>query len=702
MFQKANAVWMAPEEGELLNCHLIFKETLPSLKGAVLSVAGADFYRLTVNGQFVGFGPARCAKGYARVDRHDLTEYDRADGENEILIEAAGYRCGSLSTVQQPSFLIAEVVVNGEAVRYTGRDFPAYRNTSRVQKVERYAAQRHFQEMYVEGTDLFAEENRVKTVAAGEGIRFLPRRVPKPFYEIRQPKGMESRGTFVPHEGEALAKCRKRAYSFPPENKPGFGWFPEEEIASKTFRWVESQNPTKTADGGTLPLRLTAGEWCMMDFGRIEVGFLGIAGTAHTDTDLVLGFTEYCGDTFAATAMNAHTVMEYHIPAGGTLNRESFEPYSFRKAAVYVKSGEFTFQSLWMRSFERDMRGVIPRSFRDSAMQEIYEASLRTFAHNAVDLFTDCPSRERAGWLCDTFFTARAEQYFFGDTPIEDAFLENYLLYENEGEFPEGVLPMCYPSDPHENFRFIPQWDMWYIMEVCEYLSVRHPDRDREIWKKSVFGILDFLRRHENGDGLLEKLPSWNFVEWSKANTWVQDVNYPTNFLYAALLCSVADTFGMPELKDKAAAIRRVLLDRAFDGTVFLDHAVYDENGVLVNQKHASEACQYYALLFGDFDWNEPRYEKLMANVWSSFADFPEKEPDYEYCPVNAFIGLYMRLMFLQKLGDSKLMRDNLAGFFGGMCEKTGTLWEYRDANRGSKDHGFASFAACCLELADQ
>ena len=38
------------------------------------------------------------------------------------------------------------------------------------------------------------------------------------------------------------------------------------------------------------------------------------------------------------------------------------------------------------------------------------------------------------------------------------------------------------------------------------------------------------MERYENGEGLLQNLPSWNFVEWSKANTWVQDVNYPTNF----------------------------------------------------------------------------------------------------------------------------------------------------------------------------
>ena len=44
------------------------------------------------------------------------------------------------------------------------------------------------------------------------------------------------------------------------------------------------------------------------------------------------------------------------------------------------------------------------------------------------------------------------------------------------------------------------------------------------------------MEKYENGDGLLQNLPSWNFVEWSAANDWINDVNYPTNFLYAEVL----------------------------------------------------------------------------------------------------------------------------------------------------------------------
>ena len=42
-----------------------------------------------------------------------------------------------------------------------------------------------------------------------------------------------------------------------------------------------------------------------------------------------------------------------------------------------------------------------------------------------------------------------------------------------------------------------------------------------------MLALFDYFERFRNEDGLLEKLESWVFVEWSKANHFVQDVNYP-------------------------------------------------------------------------------------------------------------------------------------------------------------------------------
>lgn len=695
MFQNAIPVWAE----QALNTHLIFRAEAVLSAPGTLRLTAADFYKLYINGKMAGFGPARTAKGYARVD-----EYPLAAGKNELIIEVAGYHCHSLSTVYQDSFFVAEVEEGGQAILYTGRDFDCFYNARRVQKVERYSVQRHFGEIYNEGhTEPFSEKYRAKTAAAAPGMQFIPRSVPFADLAVTKLQQFAARGTF---RQAASPKGRQNAYSFAVDREPDWGYFPEEEIDQKPFRYIGAQELANTGHAGALPTEIKEGEWVLFDFGKVEVGFLQLAAEAQAETELILAFCELCPeDIFELSTMNAQTVVQYNIKAGAAMDTETFEPYSFRKAAVFIKKGAVTLTAFGMRAYMRDMSGMIRRSFRDPELEEIYQGAVRTFAHNAVDLFTDCPSRERAGWLCDSYFTGRAEYFFFGTTPIEDAFLENYVLYKNEGEFPEGVLPMVYPSDGHGvqkygAFKFIPQWDMWYILEVCEYLTVRNPGKDKELFRPSVMGILHFLRQYENEQGLLEKLPSWNFVEWSKANDWTQDVNYPTNFLYAEVLEQAGKLYGIPENLPKARALREKIIEMAFTGEVFLDHAIRNEQGELINARHVSEAGQYYAALFGRFDLNTPRFSKLLAGIRDGFADFLARNETYDYCPVDAFIGLYLRMNVLLQLGDAKLMAENLKGFFGGMCALTGTLWEYRTPTR-SLDHGFASYAALTLPLAD-
>ena len=669
MFEKAIPVWH--DAG--LNTHLIFQAE-GDFSGATLRVAASDFYKAYADGKFLGFGPARTAKGYARVDEYTLTDC------REIALEVAGYGCCSLSTARQQSFCCAEVIRGGTVLAATGFDFACLHNHQRRQKVERFSLQRHFGEIY----DLDAAPVSVAPEAVNAPI-FIPRRVPYADLSLHSVDACIG-GSFTQKE-----ILRKNAYTTSILVEKDWGIFPEEEIPDKSFRFADSQNYRKEWEG-RLPVDLSAGQWILLDAGNIEVGFPILEATAAADSEVILALTESCpDDRFAfVPKMNCQPAIQINMKAGQQLKKECFEPYSFRKAAVLVRSGHVTVTGFGWRSYIRDMSGAREKTYDDPVIQGVYDAALRTFAHNAVDIFTDCPSRERAGWLCDSYFTARAEYFFFGSTPVEDAFLENYVLCHNDGKFPAGVLPMVYPSDPHENNKFIPQWDMWYVLEVCEYLTQRNPAADPEVFRPSVLGLLDFFAQYENEWGLLEKLPSWNFVEWSTANDWTQDVNYPTNFLYAGMLEAAASVFGLP-LQEKADRIRGEVIRRAFDGEVFADHAAR-VGTELINFSHVSEAGQYYAALFGGIDLNAPEFAKLKAGIIDGFS----RPPRQDFCRVNAFIGLYLRMAVLKNLGDEALLRENIKAFFGGMSEQTGTLWEYREAHK-SMDHGFASFVATLM-----
>jgi alpha-L-rhamnosidase len=280
---------------------------------------------------------------------------------------------------------------------------------------------------------------------------------------------------------------------------------------------------------------------------------------------------------------------------------------------------------------------------------------------------------------------------------VEDAFLENFCLFKNEGQFPMGALPMCYPEDEQDDKKFIPQWTMWYFLEVEEYLNKRghNTPEERERFRPSLEALLKFYAIYENGDGLLERLPSWNFVEWSRANEWGTDVNYPTNFLYAAVLEAAYRIFGDEFYLRRAGEVREKAIAASFDGTRFYDHSVRNRGGNIKLCPDCSEIAQYYAILFGGFDINDEKYAALKHLVTKvCYADSTEMPEDME--PINAFIGVYLRLEALLHIKEYDLVLSDVRAFFGEMEKLTGTLWEYRQRN-GSRDHGFASYALVAI-----
>jgi alpha-L-rhamnosidase len=689
MFKKAYPIFAANKEYEM-NTHLTLRADLASLKNAKLRIAVSSFYQLFVNDRFVAFGPCRAAGGYARVDEFLLDDYHNEDG-NTVRIEAVGYACRSLSTVYGPSFVCAEILCGDDVAVATGTNFDCYLSAYYEQKTERYSGQRHFTEIYDAREDApFSDAYRVKTIAVN-APQWLERKAPYSAYREVDARIAATVGVFK--FDETLPYMKTRA-SFTIDER--WGHYEEEEILHKPYRWIQRQKQEPCRYDEALPLTLCENEYAIFDLGQIESGLLRFAADVAEEADVVVGYTELCApDHFEFTNINCQNVLEYFLPKGKN-EMMSFEPYTARLAIVFVKKGTVTLERFGMVTVECDMGGLRPVDTDDASLRAIYDAAVRTFAQNASDIYMDCPSRERAGWLCDSYFEGIAEYFFLGKSDVETAFLENYRLYENDGGIPAGALPMCYPSDLQNGGRFIPQWNMWYVLEVRDYILKRGHAEEKEAFRASVMGVLDFLSRHENEDGLLEDLPSWNFVEWSKANDWTQNVNYPTNFLYVGVLLAAYDLYGGEALRKKALAVREKTKENAFNGEVFIDHAVRDESGALKNTKNFSEAGQYYAMLFGDISLEKEEYQALKHHIENGFSDFSEDAADYGFVPVNAFIGRYLRMQTLLMLEKYELLIENIRFYFSDMAKTTGTLWEYKDG-KGSKTHGFASFVAVAL-----
>ena len=203
LIKKGLPVWAKGREREM-NLNLGFRGVFQSQKNqkAALRITASTLYRVYLNGQFLGYGPARAGHGFFRVDEYDLSNRVKS-GENIVAVEVAGYNINTYYTLDQPSFLQAEVESDGKIVLATGSDngFTAFRISERLQKVERYSFQRPFSEYYRVKKDFDQWKVSSKTaveslvVSTTQSGKLLPRNLTLPDFNCVRPVSLYSKGT---------------------------------------------------------------------------------------------------------------------------------------------------------------------------------------------------------------------------------------------------------------------------------------------------------------------------------------------------------------------------------------------------------------------------------------------------------------------------------------------------------------------------
>lgn len=703
-FQKAIPVWADGLQDERLIT--LGLHTTLTAGNYTLRIACAGFYRLFVNDVFTYYGPARCAEGFYRVDELPLT---LPDGEVHIAIETVNYRLNSFGCISAPAFIQAEFEKDGEIVLATGDTaLECFMLTERVRRVQRYSYQRPAAESYILAPD-YAAWRMGKPCANAVAVKvtktedkvFVPRRIPHNTFPDIAAETLVAVGTFV--DGVKPAEYFKdRSLTMPndPATSPIQG-YAEAELEQHLSDLVQEFSTTSLV-AKNAPYsgnKLAAGEFALIALPGAKTGFITADIRCKQAGVLYILFDETLtedGDV-DPNARECCNVIRLEMETGDYAFK-AMEPFGFKYAKLVVTDGAFAVDNFRLTALVCPQPVTTTYQGNDPEVAAVFDAAKESFIQNSSDLFMDCPTRERAGWLCDSFFTARAEYEFTGKNIIEYNYLENYLLPEKFKNMPHGMVPMCYPSD-HRNGSFIPNWAMWLVVELEDRL---HRVGDREFilsFRKRVYDLIDWCKQYENADGLLEKLPGWIFVEWSKANDLVQDINFPTNMMYARMLVAAANIFDDEQLRAKAEALKKLIRARSFDGTFFVDNEVY-EGDTPVSTGERTEACQYYAFFTGVA--TPETYPELWKKLVEDFGPDREKTGKHpEIYPANAFIGNYLRLMLLEENGLYAQMLSEIKGYFYYMAQRTGTLWEHI-STQASCIHGFASYAVHFILVAEQ
>lgn len=682
-FSKAKAIYPSKYLNEM-NISLVFTYQGNFSNDAVLKITGNSAFRIFDNGDLIGYGPVRAAHGYYRIDNYNFKK-----GAHNVIIELSGYNCNSFYFLNTKPFLQAEFLVDGEVVAYTGKDFKCYLNEDRIQKITRFSYQRTFAESYIIENDFLekysgsAEILKELECEEQEDKKYLSRNIDYCNFNSLHFNEVES-GEFYLDDN---AKIYEDRYMFLDYLKI----FKKEDWAIDPNKVASQMIFKKTKN-----IEVLQG-FCFKTY-SLEVsktGFISFDIDVLEDAELYFIFDEIDmkqkGDLIDITFYRntTHNVVTYNLKKG-TYKHITFEPYTIKYLRIAVIFGKIKVNSLDFILYENPNIDRIEFKSTDKKVEKVFNAAVSTFAQNAVDILTDCPSRERAGWLCDSYFTSKAEQMITGENKVEKNFLENYALAEQYPTLPKGMIPMCYPGEFPDG-TFIPNWSLFYILELSDYLERTNDKELINISKEKVIGVLTYFEKFENELGLLENLENWVFVEWSKANDpeYICGVNFPSNMLYSKALLLAGKLFNEEKYLRKSENIVNQINKYSYNGKFYVDNMIRNGKNEFVLTNNITETCQYYAFYFDIASKHEkPELFNLLLNTFGPKRD--EKIIYPEVAKSNVIVGDYFRLFILLKYNFIEKAAEETIDYFYEMADKTGTLWEH-ESTWASLNHGLTS-----------
>ena len=675
-----------------------------SFDRVVIRLTARNVYRLFINGEMVMHGPARTAHGYARVDEVDVTDH-LVDGVNHVGVEVvaygrewAGYNRYSNDFTLEDGLLIAEIEADGEILSATGRDdWQVCRLSARAEISERISHSRECTEIYTPDDDYCLWKLGYGAFEAAEVLEAEPIYLR---HDALMPTLEEFRFTDLVEYGGCRIDVEKVIEPFFYEvNSPIYATLPEHPTAD-CRRTVAADGGETSAERCEEGLCISSEEdsfYAIWDGGESRVGFIRIAITCEKAGVVDIVRSEIM-DVDGTLPYYFNNVTRLHVPAGLT-EFTTMEPALARYMQVYFRGvGQVTVHSLSILEDSYPDEGRATFLCSDDNINRLYKAAKKTLLLNTLDIFMDCPERERGGWLCDSLWTGRAASLLLADNRVEREYLENFLLTPADEMF-HGFFPEVYPAlkPSYKDMTGITTWSFWLMVEVCEFIrrtgDIAFRDEHKPRIAAFVKGTGDFMGK----GGLLENLP-WLFIDWSTSNDTehTSPISTAANALYAYMMERLGETFHEPDWAAEGQRVKALLRSAVVGGGSMAtmkyipDSLTVDESGHFRSRGKLSEAAMFTSLWCGLFSPEEAPV------LYRTVRDLMGPAPLYAKDPMvgesQLFIGLCIRLDLLSRMGAyDKMYEDLLAICEPQLREGPGTLWENRIIDTSSRCHGFTS-----------
>ncbi len=272
---------------------------------------------------------------------------------------------------------------------------------------------------------------------------------------------------------------------------------------------------------GDLPIIVSAGSTVsvLLDAGALTTGYPELTMSGGSGSQVRLTYAEALFDEHGQKG-NRNEVTGRHILgvsdefiADGSSHR-AFSPLIWRtwrylQMDITAGSQPLTIDALEATFSAYPFHEEASFSSDDGTLAKIWEVGWRTARLCSHDTYMDTPYYERLQYVGDTRLQALLSYAVAGDDRLARQAIETI----DNSRTPEGITESRFPSSLPQ---FIPPFSLLWVGMIHDFWMHRPDEAFVRAHLPGTRTVLDWFLRYQRADGLLGKLPWWDFVDWTK------------------------------------------------------------------------------------------------------------------------------------------------------------------------------------------
>jgi len=169
---------------------------------------------------------------------------------------------------------------------------------------------------------------------------------------------------------------------------------------------------------------------------------------------------------------------------------------------------------------------IIPKSFKDNQLQQIYDMCIRTLECCMHEHYEDCPWREQCLYTMDSRNQMLCGSYAFEGYEYQ----KHIILLFSKCISDKGLFTICAPSGLDYP---IPSFSLVYFQLVYEYTTYSKDLSILPLVKETLDRLLNkFFEVFDKEKNLLKHFPTppyWNFYEWCEESSSANEIQFQQN-----------------------------------------------------------------------------------------------------------------------------------------------------------------------------